>query len=91
MRKLKPKKYNCLKCGRPIRQRGNCWPCNIKTKQVSQGKNYIDKRGYVVGDFDSKKQSLINWLEDQPELAEIKSEIINAINRKRHEFNFFTE
>lgn len=39
----KYKKYNCLKCGRPISHKGNCYPCNIKAKRGGSKKNHSNK------------------------------------------------
>lgn len=34
----RPKIYRCQNCGRPIRQRGNCLPCNLIAKYKREGK-----------------------------------------------------
>ncbi len=47
---FQPKKHNCLKCDRPIHQRGNCLPCNIKAKKVREGKD-SDEKVYQEGTF----------------------------------------
>lgn len=57
-RQSQPKKYRCLKCGRPISHKGNCYSCNIKAKNERENRHhkdnilrsaydtYKDERGY---------------------------------------------
>lgn len=35
---IKPKNYRCQTCGRPIKHRGNCLPCNVIAKHKREGK-----------------------------------------------------
>ncbi len=40
-KEAKEKKHNCKICGRPIRHRGNCLPCNILDKQSRKNSNNL--------------------------------------------------